>query len=399
MTSSTHTLRLVALAVLASLMALPAAAQQDSYSYGGIGVGQSRAKVDEQRSAAALLGTGITTDILSRDRRDTAYKVFGGYQFNRAFALEAGYFDLGDFGFAGVTSNEDRLNGRVRARGMNLDLVGTLPLSDNWSALGRVGAAYTRVRESFDGSATTDLANTAFRGSNTDLKLGVGLQYAFNSSMLARVEAERYRVAGPVSGRTNVDVVSLSLVFPFGRSERAAPRAAMPMMMPMAAAPAPAPAPVAAPAPSPMPPPVVIVQAAPEPVAVVVPERRRVSFEAESLFGFDNSSVRDTGRVALDDFARQLDGTRFETITVEGHTDRLGSTAYNQKLSQERADAVKAYLVSAGRVDPAKISAVGKSESMPVTKPEDCKGNAPTAQLISCLQPDRRVEIEVAGTR
>lgn len=400
MTSSTHTLRLVALAVLASLMALPAAAQQDSYSYGGIGVGQSRATVNEQRSTAALLGAGITTDLISRDRRDTAYKVFGGYQFNRAFALEAGYFDLGDFGFSGATSNESLLNGRVRARGVNLDLVGTLPLSDNWSALGRVGAAYTRVRDSFDGSATTGLATTAFRSSNTDLKLGVGLQYAFNASMLARVEAERYRVAGPVSGRTNVDVVSLSLVFPFGRSERATPRAATPMMMmPMAAAPAPAAAPVAAPAPAPMPPPVVIVQAAPEPVVVVVPERRRVSFEAESLFGFDNSSVRDTGRVALDDFARQLDGTRFETITVEGHTDRLGSTAYNQKLSQERADAVKAYLVSAGRVDPAKVSAVGKSESMPITKPEDCKGNAPTAKLISCLQPDRRVEIEVAGTR
>ena len=395
MTSSTHTLRLVALAVLASLMALPAVAQQDTYSYGGIGVGQSRAQVDAQRSAAALLGSGVTTDILSRDRRDTAYKVFGGYQFNRAFALEAGYFDLGNFGFTGVTSNEDTLSGRVRARGLSLDLVGTLPLSANWSALGRVGAAYTRVRENFDGSATAGLASTAFRGSNTDLKLGVGLQYAFNSSMLARVEAERYRVAGPVSGRTNVDVVSLSLVFPFGRSERAAPRAAMPMMMPMAAAPAP----VAAPAPAPMPPPVVIVQAAPEPVVVAVPERRRVSFEAESLFGFDNSSVRDTGKVALDDFARQLDGTRFETITVEGHTDRLGSTAYNQKLSQERADAVKAYLVSAGRVDPAKISAVGKSESMPITKPEDCKGTAATATLITCLQPDRRVEIEVAGTR
>jgi OmpA-OmpF porin, OOP family len=215
--------------------------------------------------------------------------------------------------------------------------------------------------------------------------------------MLARVEAERYRVAGPVSGRTNVDVVSLSLVFPFGRSERAAPRAAMPMMMPMAAAPAPAP--VAAPAPAPMPPPVVIVQAAPQPAVVVVPERRRVSFEAESLFGFDNASVRDTGKVALDDFARQLDGTRFETITVEGHTDRLGSTAYNQKLSQERADAVKTYLVTAGRVDPAKISAAGKGESMPVSKPEDCKGQAATAKLIACLQPDRRVEIEVAGTR
>ena len=60
---------------------------------------------------------------------------------------------------------------------------------------------------------------------------------------------------------------------------------------------------------------------------------------------------------------------------------------------------MKAYLVSAGRVDAAKIASVGKSESDPVTKPEDCKGMRANAQLIACLQPDRRVEIEVVGTR
>lgn len=395
MSSSRPTLRLVALAALASFIALPAVAQEGGYSYGGIGIGQSRAKVDEQASASTLLGAGISTDILDNDRNDTAYKVFGGYQFNRHFALEAGYFDLGKFGFTGRTSNDTTLNGQTRARGLNLDLVGTLPLSDNWSALARIGAAYARVQDRFDGTATTGLANTDFRKSGTNLKVGVGLQYAFSPSMLARVEAERYRIQGAVSGRTNVDTVSLSLVFPFGRSAPASPRAqAMPMMR-MAAAPAPAPVIV----PEPAPPPVVIVQAAPAPAVVVVPERRRVSFEAESLFGFDNASVREEGRTALDGFARQLEDTRFETVTVEGHTDRLGTPAYNQNLSQQRADAVKTYLVTAGRVDPAKISSVGKGETMPITKPEDCKGNSATAQLIACLQPDRRVEIEVAGTR
>jgi OOP family OmpA-OmpF porin len=131
----------------------------------------------------------------------------------------------------------------------------------------------------------------------------------------------------------------------------------------------------------------------------VVPERRRVTFSAESLFGFDNSTVREEGKTALDGFVKELDSTRYENIVVEGHTDRLGSTAYNQSLSQQRADAVKAYLVSAGRVDPAKVSSVGKSESSPVTKPEDCKGERANTKLIACLQPDRRVEIDVAGTR
>jgi len=86
-------------------------------------------------------------------------------------------------------------------------------------------------------------------------------------------------------------------------------------------------------------------------------------------------------------------------ITVEGHTDRLGSPAYNQKLSLQRAESVKSYLVTPGGIDAAKISAVGKGESVPVTKPGECKGNKPSPKLIACLQPDRRVEVEVIGTR
>jgi OOP family OmpA-OmpF porin len=124
-----------------------------------------------------------------------------------------------------------------------------------------------------------------------------------------------------------------------------------------------------------------------------------VSFSADSLFDFDASAVTPEGKVALDTFAKELQGAQFDTISVEGHTDRLGSTAYNQTLSQQRADAVKAYLVGTDGLDAAKIAAVGKSESAPVTKAGDCKGNTPNAKLITCLQPDRRVEVEVTGLR
>jgi OOP family OmpA-OmpF porin len=86
-------------------------------------------------------------------------------------------------------------------------------------------------------------------------------------------------------------------------------------------------------------------------------------------------------------------------ITVEGHTDRLGSDAYNQRLSTRRAEAVKSYLVGTGGIDGTKISAVGKSESAPVTKPGDCTGTSASTKLLACLQPDRRVEVEVVGTR
>lgn len=103
--------------------------------------------------------------------------------------------------------------------------------------------------------------------------------------------------------------------------------------------------------------------------------------------------------MALDTFAGELKGTSYDVISVEGHTDRLGTAAYNQKLSAERADSVKSYLVSSGGVDGTKISATAKGETQPVTQADECKGNKATAKLIACLQPDRRVVVEVMGTR
>jgi OOP family OmpA-OmpF porin len=124
-----------------------------------------------------------------------------------------------------------------------------------------------------------------------------------------------------------------------------------------------------------------------------------VSFQADSLFTFDRSNVRPEGRVALDKFAHELVGTKFQTITVEGYTDRLGSEAYNQRLSVERADAVKRYLVESDGIDASKISVEGKGTSNPITRPDDCEGKKRTPRLIACLQPDRRVEIEVTGSK
>ena len=71
----------------------------------------------------------------------------------------------------------------------------------------------------------------------------------------------------------------------------------------------------------------------------------------------------------------------------------------NQRLSEQRASAVKDYLVVQGRIDPARISASGLGEARPVTAAGDCNDRLPRARLIECLQPDRRVEIEVQGTR
>ncbi|MBA3625977.1 MAG: OmpA family protein [Methylibium sp.] len=382
-----HALRLLSVAGLGSLLAASSFAQEGGYFYGGLSVGQSRAKIDEERITDRLFSAGLSTTDMSRDERDTAYKLFGGYQFNRHFALEAGYFKLGTFGFRSTTTPAGTLDGEIKLQGVNLDLVGTLPLTERWSAIGRVGAQHAKARDRFSGSGAVSVSDANPSKRDTNYKVGAGLQYAFSPSFLMRAEVERYRINDAVGNDGDVNLVSLSVVFPFGRASAPAPRlAAAPAYVP--------PAPAVAPAPA------VVAPAAPPPAVIAVaPVRRRLSFSADSLFAFDQSGVRAEGKPALDRLAKDLQGSEFDVITVEGHTDRLGSPAFNQKLSSQRAEAVKAYLVAAGGLPAAKISAVGKSESAPLTQTGDCKGSRPSAQLIACLQPDRRVEVEVSATR
>ena len=391
------TLRLYGLAGVCAMLALPALAQQEpGYAYGGLSLGTSRAKIDEARITADLLSGGLSTSAMSRDEKDTAWRLFGGWQFNRNLALEAGVFSLGRFGFTSTTVPAGTLHGDITLRGLNLDLVGTLPLGERWSLLGRVGAQVARATDRFSGTGAVSVLNPNPSKRETNVKFGGGIQYEFNRSFLLRAEAERYRINDAVGNHGTVNAVLVSAVFPIGRAEAPRPRMAMaPAYVPPAPAPVPLPPVAKAPEPvvlAPPPPP-------PPPVVVRPPERRRVSFSADSLFSFDRSEVRPEGKVALDAFAKELVGTRYDVIVVEGHTDRLGSTAYNERLSVQRAEAVKAYLLSAGGIDSARISAIGKGETKPVTKAEDCKGAHQTAKLVSCLQPDRRVEVEVTGTR
>ena len=124
-----------------------------------------------------------------------------------------------------------------------------------------------------------------------------------------------------------------------------------------------------------------------------------MSFSADSLFDFAKSDVRPAGKQALDGFAAELKGDQYDVITVTGYTDRIGSQEYNMKLSTRRAEAVKSYLIEAAGIPEGKINAQGADGSNPVTKPDDCKGQKRTPALIACLQPDRRVDVEVVGTR
>jgi OOP family OmpA-OmpF porin len=134
----------------------------------------------------------------------------------------------------------------------------------------------------------------------------------------------------------------------------------------------PAPAPVAKPP-------------APAPAA---PVSEKVTFAADAFFDFDKAVLKPEAKAKLDDLVSKTSGIALEVIIAVGHTDSVGSDAYNQKLSVARSEAVKAYLTSKG-VEKNRVYTEGKGEKQPVADNKTSEGRA----------KNRRVEIEVVGTR
>ena len=148
--------------------------------------------------------------------------------------------------------------------------------------------------------------------------------------------------------------------------------------------PKPATKPVVTPPPPPPPKP-----APPKPApAKPKPVAEKVTLAADVLFDFDKAVLKTEGKNKLDDLANKVRAINLEVVIAIGHTDSIGSDAYNKKLSVRRAESVKAYLVSKG-VEPNRIYTEGKGEKQPVASNKTKEGR----------QKNRRVEIEVIGTR
>jgi OOP family OmpA-OmpF porin len=128
--------------------------------------------------------------------------------------------------------------------------------------------------------------------------------------------------------------------------------------------------------------------AAPAPQAAPAAAATKVTYAADAFFDFDKSVLKPAGKAKLDDLVGKVKGINLEVIIAVGHTDSIGSDAYNQKLSVRRAEAVKAYLVSKG-IEKNRIYTEGKGEKQPVADNKTKEGRA----------KNRRVEIEVVGTR
>ena len=249
--------------------------------------------------------------------------------------------------------------------------------------LAGVGAARNKIDYSGVQFAGNDDSRTSAM-----VNLGLGMQYLFSDNF--GLQADLRHVWSKADGKgigasSSLDAdgtvgntyLNLGAIFRFGAPAPMPVAAAEPMP-----APEPAPAPMVEPTPEPAPAPA-------PPVAACVPNFETVTISAEKLFGFDKAKLQDGAKPVLDATAEKIKANpELKLVMVTGHTDRLGSDSYNQKLSERRANVVKDYLVSQG-VDASRLQTSGKGESEPVVT---CNG-AKSKKLIACLQPNRRVEI------
>jgi OOP family OmpA-OmpF porin len=320
-----------------------AAMAADSGWYGGLNIGPSSASIDDDRIRSGLTTRGFTTTSIDDDDSDFGWKILAGRKFNRHFAVEGGYFNLGEFGYTAHTTGGNQ-TGATKFQGLNLDAVGILPLSQKFAALGRIGLTYTEAKGTFSGVGVDDPSPKKSEG---NYKVGAGLQYDFTNSLGMRAEWERYRVNDAVGNKGSVDMLTVGLVYIFDAAK---------------------PVPKAAAQPEPVPPPVAAAPAQ-KPVLVIVPIVAKTEQYCSILdiqFEINQKTVQRESEEKIDKvgiFMRKYPKT---TAVIEGHSDEVGSAADNMKLSERRAESVVTYLVDRNGIARSRLKAVGYGETRPI---------------------------------
>jgi OOP family OmpA-OmpF porin len=241
--------------------------------------------------------------------------------------------------------------------------------------LAGLGAARNNV-DYKPSSAGYDDSNTSWMAN-----AGLGFQYLFTDRLGFQADLRHVWSRAEIQGDKETignNYLNLGLIWKFGAPEKVAAVEPTPVAAPE---PAPAPAPVAA---------------EPEPVGPAPAAFDKVTLQSEVLFGFDKDNLKEEGKKVLNaDVVEKMKAhPEVELVLITGHTDRIGDEAYNQKLSERRANAVKKYLVSQG-IEASRLHAVGKGEAEPVV---DCQG-VRGKKAIACLQPNRRVVVEIEVQR
>ncbi|MGL4205284.1 MAG: porin OmpA [Aeromonadaceae bacterium] len=332
-------------ASMVAAMAMTSVAQANDYEGAFLGAGAGWSRYQNLTDLSQDQG-GIERDAVSS-------RLFAGYTFNEFVGVEAGYNWLGH---ANVDSQTWRTDG------WNASVLPRYPLTKEISLLGELGVM--RWYGTNDSKGVTDNGYAPV--------YGLGAAYRLSDAIDLQA---RYRYVDEIGS----DVVGNSDVHNFGLEVAYYPTRSS------------APAPVAKPAP--------VVAPAPAPAPQEVVETKRFTLTSDVLFDFGKSTLKPEGQAALTKLYNEITHLEMKDnqTVVYGYTDKIGSDAANQSLSQRRAQTVASYLISKG-IPASKISSVGRGKSNPVTG-TSCNSVKNRTALITCLAPDRRVEIEVKGIK
>lgn len=197
----------------------PALAQQSGMYLGG-SIGQSKVDLDTREAASDLSRLGITHSGFSEDEKDTAWKAYVGYRFNRSFAIEGGYVDLGSFSASttvtavnGVPVPPSTVNATIKTKnGVFVSGLAGLPVG-NLSLFGKLGfySANAKLTVSGGGASSTN------GKTDQDILFGLGAEYSFAGNFGIRAEWERFKKVGSENetGEGDVDLMSVGIVYRF----------------------------------------------------------------------------------------------------------------------------------------------------------------------------------------
>jgi OOP family OmpA-OmpF porin len=208
-------------AIIAGMLCCAASVQaaDDSGWYVGAGVGSSRAS-DAGSIGSALDANLATQGIASGttlDSTDTAWKVFGGYQFNKYFGVEGGYNRLGRFSANSVVAGGSGSGTWEANRTWTLAGTGTLPITDQLSLTGKAGAAYSKAELDYSATGAGGTFGISQSASHTEPVVGLGLKYDLDRHLALRGEWEHFKDVGDTAttGQSDINVWSASLQYRF----------------------------------------------------------------------------------------------------------------------------------------------------------------------------------------
>ena len=371
---------LVALAVLAASAAATAAPQANTF-YAGAKAGWANFRdgftqfESNQPNAKFAHGNASGYGI---NKNTVTYGVFGGYQIlnqdNFGLAAELGYDYFGrargNTTFAG-DNNQEKRAAKHAAHGAHLSLKPSYEVLPNLDVYGKVGVALIR-NDYYAQSKVAHDSRVKAHNLKPSLTLGAGVEYAILPELAARIEYQYINRVGNLdkAARKTAGVQNLGTSF---SPDLHSVSAGLSYRFGQGAAP--------------------VAPAAPEVVS------KNFSFSSDVLFAFGKANLKPEAAQALDAANNEINalGLANPAIQVNGHADRIGKQAANLKLSQRRAETVANYLVSKGQ-NAANVTAVGYGSANPVTG-NTCDAVKGRKALIACLAPDRRVEVQVQGSK